>query len=351
MKAIPNEPIVEISDRVDRLHQEAFIFDMLTTAVIDAPYVDVLNQVGINATNYTVAAVSVEHGKLVQDDFETACRSIGSWLRLIRKLGEGIGQARSLEEMHALAEQGKIAVFFGFQNASPIEDNVDYLDVFYELGVRFIQLTYNARNLLGSGSGERHDDGLSDFGIAAVERMNELGIVVDLSHCHYRTTMDAIEASDMPVAFTHANSRALADTPRNKADEQVKALAAKGGIVGIKHMLGNTTTKSADQTTIRDVADHLDHFVELVGIDHVGIGTDFAGAAGTDERHEERIAAIRASWPNAYVGKRARPQGFETIAGLKNLTAELLHRGYAEQDIQKVYGENVIRFLSQVFRE
>lgn len=341
---------VELKERVRRLHEDAFIFDALTTSVIDEPFVDILRTAGVDATNYTVSAVSVDHGVLVQDDFERACRSIARWLRIIKDLDHSIGLARSVADMRALHRERRFAVFFGFQNASPIEDNLDYLDVFYELGVRFIQLTYNARNMVGNGSGERTDEGLSDFGVSAVERMNELGIVVDLSHCHYRTTMDAIECSAMPVAFTHANARALADTPRNKSDEQVIALAEKGGIVGIKHMLGNTNTKPADETTVEDLVDHLDHFVRLVGIDHVCIGTDFAGVSAREATHEERIAAIRSRWPNAYVGKRARPKGFESIADLPNLTAALMRRGYSDADIRKVYGENMVRFLEIVLR-
>src|SRR5690606_20326014 len=101
---------------------------------------------------------------LVQDDFELACRKLGVWLRLLRDLGDQMGLARTVAEMEALRAKGKFAVFFGFQNGSPIEDNLDYLDVFYELGVRFIMLTYNARNMIGTGSGERRDDGLSEFG-------------------------------------------------------------------------------------------------------------------------------------------------------------------------------------------
>lgn len=351
MNSTGDNRLDELQLAVDKLHRDAFIFDSLTTSTIDAPYVDMLHKAGVDATNYTVSAVSVEHGNLIQDDFERACRNIARWLRVLASLQDRIGLARSVADMDALHREGRFAVFFGFQNASPVEDDIDYLDVFYQLGVRFIQLTYNAQNMIGSGSGESEDAGLSEFGATVVTRMNDLGIVVDLSHCNYRTTMEAMDASTMPVAFTHANSRALADTPRNKTDDQVKALAAKGGIVGVKHMIGNTRTKPADETTVADVADHIDHFVHLVGIEHVCLGTDFAGVSRADDQHEERIAAIRARWPGAYIGKRARPQGFETIADLPRLTLELFKRGYGAEDLRLIYGENARGFLQKVFRE
>jgi len=344
------EPGADATD-VAAFHQNAFIFDALTTSFVDRAYLDVLRSAGIDATNYTVADTSLVHGAIVQDNFDMAARKIAAWLRLLRELHDVAGLARSVEEMFALHAQGRFAVFFGFQNASPIEDNLDFLDVFYETGVRFIQLTYNARNMIGSGSGERNDDGLSDFGVAAIERMNELGIVVDLSHCGYRTTMDAIECSTMPVAFTHANARALADTPRNKTDEQIVAVAKKGGIVGVKHMIGDMVDKPADQTTITDVADHLDHIVKLIGADHVCIGTDFSGTTASRAHSDAEIEAIRRRWPNAYLGKRSKPKGFTSIEELPNLTSELFRRGYSAEDVRKIYGENVIRFLKRVFRE
>src|SRR5690606_16127384 len=145
-----------------------------------------------------------------------AWRRFALWMRLLYDLGVVAGLPTPVPDLDRLRAEGRLAVFFGFQNGSPIEDNLDFLDVFYRLGVRFIQLTYNARNFIGSGSGERRDEGLSDFGLSAVSRMNELGVVVDVSHCGYQTTMDAIEHSSMPVAVTHANMRSLAATPRNK---------------------------------------------------------------------------------------------------------------------------------------
>src|SRR5690606_15188750 len=130
-----NHGSTKVSDpaesRVEAIHRDALIFDALTTSVIDAGYVDVLREAGVDATNYTVAAVSVEDDKLVQDDFVRASRSISRWLRVLVSLEESVGLVRSVREMEQLRSQGRFAVFFGFQNASPIEDDLDYLDLFY----------------------------------------------------------------------------------------------------------------------------------------------------------------------------------------------------------------------------
>lgn len=338
-------------DRVMRLHEEEPIVDALTTSFVDREYLSVLKAVGVDATNYTVADTSLRHGRIVQDDFVLAANKIAVWLRLLEELKDVAGLATSVAELDELRNEGRFAVFFGFQNASPIEDNVDYLDVFYRLGVRFIQLTYNARNFVGSGSGERNDEGLSDFGLLAVERMNQLGIVVDLSHCGSRTTLDAIAASTTPVAVTHANARSLADTPRNKSDKELRALKENGGIFGVKHMIGDMVSKPAEKTTVSDVVDNLEHAIGVLGIENVCIGTDFSGTTGSMGLSNDEIEAIRKQWPSAYLGSRSRPTGFSSISELPNFTAELVRREYADEEIAAVLGGNLRRFLQKVFRE
>jgi len=335
-------------ERVERLHRDTLIFDALTTSVLDRDYAQVLRAAGVDATNYTVADTSLAQGQLVQDNFDMACRKIAMWLSLLEDLADGSGPATSVADLQRLRSQGRFAVFFGFQNGSPIEDNVDFLDVFHRLGVRFVQLTYNARNFIGSGSGEREDEGLSDFGLAAITRMNELGIVVDVSHCGYRTTMDALTHSAQPVAVTHANMRALANTPRNKSDEQLRALKANGGVVGVKHMIGDMVSKQAADTTVADLVDHLEHAMGIVGLEHVCLGTDFSGTTASMGTSDAEIMAIRGRWPNAYLGSRSRPRGFQSIRELPNFTAELVRRGYSDADIALIYGGNMVRFLEQV---
>lgn len=343
------EPGTDVATGADtNANTPPVVFDALTTSMIDRAYAEKLRALGIQSTHYTVADTSLVHGEVLQDDFAMACRKIGRWYRMLDELRDVAALATSVAEMDEVVASGRLAVWFGFQNGSPIEDDLDHLTLFHRLGVRFVQLTYNARNLLGSGAGERNDDGLSDLGVAAVARMNELGIAVDLSHCHERTTMDAIDASRAPVLFTHANARALADTPRNKRDEAIVALARKGGVMGIKHMLGDTVAKPAEATTVEDVADHVDHVARLVGIEHVGIGSDFSGTTGRSATASEAIDAIRRRWPNAYLGRRAKPQGFDTIDGWPNLTRALRERGYGDAELALIHGGNWRRVMLEI---
>ncbi len=338
----------EQEQRVQRLHQESFIFDALTTSIIDNKYADILKFVGVNATNYTVAATTLSEGQLTQDNFVTTCKKIGNWYRVLNECNKSVALATSIQKMYEVYKSNRIAIFFGFQNGSPIEDNIDYLEIFYRLGVRFIQLTYNSQNYIGSGSGEQKDSGLSEFGIKVVRKMNELGMVIDLSHCGAQTALDAIECSDKPVLFTHANVRALASTPRNRCDNQIRLLAKKGGVIGVKFMLGDTINKLAQDTTYADLVDHIDYIVNLVGIDHVGLGTDFTGTTTESVRMEtsETIKAIRRQFPGRYLGERKGPAGFTSIEELPNITRELVRRGYTDSDIKKILGDNWLRALN-----
>jgi len=343
------ERMSELEEQVRAFHEDSFIFDALATSYPDAEAVEALKAIGLDAVHYTVASISYIEGRIVQDSFIAACRKIGRWYSIFDRLHEEVELATSVESMERINKDGKLAIFMGFQNGSPMEDNKDYARIFKQLGVRIIQLTYNSRNMIGDGSGETADAGLSKFGFEMVEEMNRLGLLIDLSHCHHKTTMDAIGASESPVVFTHANARALADTPRNKSDEEVTALARRGGVIGIKHMLGDTEAKKAEATTVADVVDHIDHVVDLVGVDHVCIGTDFAVGSKVDvQQSDELIDAMRQHFPQAYRGKRVKPQGLSRIGELFNLTRELMRRGYRDEELKKIYGLNFRRVLEHV---
>ncbi len=333
---------------VDNLHQKAIIFDALQYSIPDDDYLNMLESVGVNAVHYTVAANSFSHGTLLEDNFVMTCKKIGRWYNLLKEFSDRIELATSIKDMNRINKGGKIAIFFGFQQGSPIEDNEDYLDIFKQLGVSIIMLTYNSRNMIGSGCGESVDTGLSDFGYKVIKKMNKIGMVVDLSHCGHITTMDAIEASKDPVVFTHANAKSWADEHRNKSDEQIKALAKKGGVICIKAILGNMMHKNAEEATVVDVVDHIDHLIHLVGIDHVGIGTDFRGTTKNFKVFDEHIKVIKKRWQNAYPGKRVMPEGFGSIIDLPNITGEMLKRGYSNGNIKSILGENFSRVLEQV---
>jgi membrane dipeptidase len=240
-------------------------------------------------------------------------------------------------------QDGKVAVIMGLQNADHFLRPAD-VKTFYELGQRCAQLTYNSQNRIGSGSTERVDGGVSDFGAAIIAEMNKVGMLVDVSHCGDRTTLDGIALSTKPISITHSNCRALIDHPRVKTDEAIKAMAAKGGVMGITGVR-NFVSKT-DPTTIVNYADHIDHVVKLVGIDHVGIGTD-SDLYGYDDTSPEMNKMLRGAYKDSYAFReKIDVDGFDHPLKMYDLTEELLRRNYSDANILAVLGGNFQRLLT-----
>jgi len=242
---------------------------------------------------------------------------------------------------HAKAE-GKFGIIMGLQNAEQFEtaDDVQY---FYRLGLRCAQLTYNSQNLIGSGSTDRIDGGVSDFGEGIIKAMNKTGMLVDTSHCGERTTLDAIALSPKPIAITHSNCKALNPHPRNKSDEVIQKLAAKGGVMGITGV--RMFIKAKDPTTVSDMADHVDHVAKLVGIEHVGIGSD-ADLNGYDDMPPDQYKQLKAGYKASYAFRdKIDIDGFDHPQKIYDLTEELIKRGYSDANIRLVLGGNFRRLL------
>jgi len=241
---------------------------------------------------------------------------------------------------------GKIGILLGRQNAAHFR-NVDDVELFHSLGQRVSQLTYNSRNLIGNGFAERRDDGISDFGVGVISRMNEVGMAIDVSHCGDRTTLDAFELSVRPVLVTHANCRALADHPRCKTDEAIRRMAARGGVMGITGV--RNFVKNSEPTTIEDMLDHYDHVRRLVGVQHVGLGSDI-DLDGNDDLTPEEQQSLRNLSP--LYGFRAKfdIEGVDHPKRVFDLTAGLIRRGYSDADIRLVLGDNFRRVLKEIWR-
>ena len=241
---------------------------------------------------------------------------------------------------------GKIAVIMGLQNSEHFLRPED-VQLFHGLGQRVSQLTYNTQNLIGSGSTEREDGGVSDFGEAIIKAMNATGMLVDISHCGERTTLDGIELSAQPIAITHSNCRALNNHPRNKTDEAIKACAAKGGVMGITGV--RMFVSSKEPTTIVDLVDHIDHVVKLVGIEHVGIGSD-SDLNGYDDMSPAVKAQMRAAYKASYaIRDKADTDGFDNPLKMFDLTEELIRRKYSDANIAAILGGNFLRLLNSVW--
>ena len=281
-----------------------------------------------------------------RDVRERALEFFGAWNGFLAHHRQVMLRVGSAADFDTLASTDLVGVLLGLQNSSHFRE-VDDVDVFHGLGQRVSQLTYNSRNLIGSGSTERSDGGLSDYGVSVVERMNEVGMAIDTSHCGDRTTLDAFEASKQPVLITHGNCRALAEHPRCKTDEAIRKMAATGGVMGITGV--RMFVRTEEPTTVEHVLDHFDHVRDLVGVEHLGLGSDI-DLDGYDDMPEEQYQQLRAGYKGSYafrekidVDALAHPKRAFTLA------EGLIRRGYADADIEGVLGGNFQRVLSEIW--
>ena len=303
---------------------------------------------GITAVNLTVNARATDDGSALEN---TSAR-ISEWMREIEAHPNVLSSVRSVADLRSAKETGRLGLILGFQDSVPVEDDLTRMDDFYDLGVRIIQLTYNLTNKIGAGSLVPNDSGLTELGAEAVARMDELGIVVDLSHCGTRTTLDGIRASRRPVGITHSGCKAIFDHPRSKDDETLRILADRGGVVGIYLM---PFLNPSGPPTAEDVIAHVEHALNVCGEDHVGMGSD-QGIVPLDVSGDfpalfESVSAQRSAAGIAapredtipYVPDLNHPRRLETVADL------LAARGHSSRVIEKVIGANFVRLFDEVW--
>jgi membrane dipeptidase len=200
--------------------------------------------------------------------------------------------------------------------------------------------------MIGNGFTERRDDGISDFGVAVIDRMNRVGMAIDVSHCGDRTTLDAFELSVRPVLITHANCRALADHPRCKTDEAIRKMAARGGVMGITGV--RNFVKTTEPTTLEDMLDHYDHVRRLVGVQHVGLGSDI-DLDGNDDLTPQQQQSLRNLSPIYAFRAKFDIEGVDHPKRVFDLTEGLIRRGYSDADIRLVLGDNFRRALKETW--
>lgn len=260
--------------------------------------------------------------------------------------------AKTITELTKAKENKQVALLPSLEAANILENEVDRVDVLYGLGIRCMGITYNEANTLGSGLVENNNGGLTSFGQRVIERMNKLGMLIDISHCNDRTSLDVIECSEHPVLITHAGARALWDTPRMKSDEVLKACAEKGGVIGVCAAPNTTLTKNSPTHTLNSVMEHFEYIVDLVGIDHVGFGPDtfFGDHVALQRAFDERLQ-ISASHQGKNFDESDYVLGAENpTEAVKNMMKWLVKNKYKKADIVKVAGENVMRVLKQVLK-
>ena len=239
------------------------------------------------------------------------------------------GIALTPDDAYRLKKEGKIAAFIGVENGYPLGKDISRVKELFDLGARYITLCHSANNDICDSSSDPkgpENNGLSSFGTGVVKEMNRLGMMIDVSHMSDKSFYDVISLSKAPVIASHSSCRALCSSPRNLTDDMLLSLKGNSGVIQICILSDyikpcELMDRYRKLATVSDVVDHIDHVVQVIGIDHVGIGTDFDGGGGVD--------------------------GCRTAAGMKNITVELLRRGYSKADIAKIWGKNTMR----VFRE
>jgi membrane dipeptidase len=224
-------------------------------------------------------------------------------------------------EILEAAYEGKVAAMLSIEGADIIEGKVGLLSVYHRLGVRMVGLVHSLRNELADGvADERTGGGISMLGVEAVEELERLGMLIDVSHLSDAGFWDLIEIAKGPVMASHSNARAVCDHPRNMTDDMIRAMAERGGVMGMNFAPGFVHPTKA---TVQGVVNHIDHIVDLVGPDHVGLGSDFDGIPYT-------------------------PEGLEDVTLMPNITAELVGRSYSDEDIKKILGLNHLRLMKEV---
>jgi membrane dipeptidase len=279
--------------------------------------------------------------------YENALKFFASWNSFIAARDEFFTKIDSAGDLDRVKKSGKLGVILGLQNSAHFRTPED-VDYFQSLGQRISQLTYNSRNLIGNGSTERRDDGLSDFGVAIIERMNKVGMAVDVSHCGDRTTLDAFEVSKKPVLITHSNCRALVPGhPRLKTDEAIKKVGETGSVIGITGV--RMFVKADEPTTIEHALDHFDHVRRLIGAEHLGVGSDI-DLYGYDAMPPELNKQLRASYKDSYgFREKIDIEGLNHPKRMFDLTEGLIRRKYSDSEIIGILGGNYIRVLKQIW--
>jgi membrane dipeptidase len=329
-----------------KLHQESIVLDMTCPLLNDINHYHRWRAGGVTAAAPTVAG---DHNAA-----ETLA-TLARWKRWFREHADDLLHVLRAEDIYRAKEQNKLGIIFHFQNTQPIEDNLDLVQVYQELGVRMIQLAYNKKNLVGDGCEERTDAGLSNFGVAMIREMNRVGIIVDLTHTGFRTTMDAMEVCEGPVVFSHSNAKAVHPSGRNLTDEQIKGVAAKGGVIGMNGFPAFVSAQ--ERPTLDGLLRHVDYIAELVGTDHIGIALDYYEGMATlaspeqaQGQYEELVRAGRWNPANYPPPPYHYPASLSDPSEMPNITQELKARGYADADVQKILGGNWLRVIRQVWK-
>ena len=302
-----------------------------------------MRQAKLDAVHVTVA---------YHEGFRETILNLEAWNQLFYDNQDLIFQGFSSEDVQLAQNTQRTAIFFGFQNPSPIEDDIRLLEIWHRLGIRFMQLTYNNQSLLASGCYENDDTGLTRMGREVIEEMDRLGMVIDMSHSGERSTLEAIEASSGGIAITHANPYSWHPALRNKSDTVIKSLAERGGMIGFS--LYPHHLKNGSACSLEDFCSMICSTVDLIGIESVGIGSDLC-----QDQPNSVVEWMRAGrWTKkvdfgegsaSNPGFPEMPEFYKNNLDFPNLASGLASLGMREDEVEKILGGNWLKFFNKNF--
>ena len=327
-----------VSDAAIQLVNESIVWDMTLPWVSGYADDDTLRRFhdcGIDVISLTIGGVD--------STFETVTDWKATVTRKIESQPDTMVLCKTIEEIDSARTQGKLALLFNFQETLPFGRKIDRVSLFYGLGVRHALLSYNAKNLVGDGCAERTDCGLSRWGIELIEEMNRVGMLVDGTHSGYRTTMEALEITDSPFIFSHSNAWSVFEHYRNIKDDQIKACASTGGVIGINGL--GEFLDDHDATT-QSMFKHIDYIANLVGPEYVGLGLDYVRDV---DGFWDWVRYNDFMWPKNEKQERTNSR-FAQPEQVLELVDLMLNSGYSESDAKAILGGNFRRVCEQVWK-
>ncbi|MBS3941654.1 MAG: membrane dipeptidase [Actinobacteria bacterium] len=330
----------EISDTAARLHEESIVIDGLVGSMMN---LDPVMDGGLTAGNITLASSSTQ-------DFLPVLRSAMEYHDLARVDDRAV-MVHVAEDIVRAKEAGKAGFILGVQGCDFLGRDLDNIWIAQRCGLRIMQPTYNEENLLGYGCLEKTDHGLKAYGRIVIREFNRLNMLVDVAHVGQQTALDCTEASATPTILSHCNTRALNDNPRCVSDELIKEVGAAGGVVGISTYSSFAETTYDQRPTVEDVLRHISHAIDLVGVDHVGIGTDCFEARSPVSFERAMVRKYPEVLRTYMTAESRHAIGMGSSRSLPKLTQGMLDLGMPEDDIRKVLGLNFLRVFTEVFGE
>ena len=334
--------------------------EIRTSASARAQYLGLWKRSGVNIASGTYSA-----GTAIENAFMTATEGIAQARSYIDALDGELKLILNSKDIEEVYNSGKRGLIIDFQDTLPFGTDLNKIEYFYNLGLRVVQLTYNLRNLVGDGCTEKYKSGLSYFGRTVVEKLNDMKMAVDVSHCSQQVGWDALEISSSPIIITHSSSNAICYHDRGKDDDLAKAVANKGGFFGVAIVPG-FLQDNGSIATLDDFAKHITHLVNIMGIEHVGIGSDICGNGPEtgvvfDEEFPKsmprqieyyRENPDKFNWSGFREEHRLTPNyridGFNNFGDWPNLTVKLAEKGFNEEELRKLLGLNYLRYFREV---